>query len=182
MRLKEIYNLAVCAEYISNNPMIGINRLFKLAKVEPRKSINYKELPNLLIKIESFPIKIKLVFLLSLFTLLRPGEIVKLKRSWIRNDILVIPSEEMKNKKEFRIPLNPIIIKLLEIVKKNNKHKRSNYLFTGTKNNKHLCIQVFRIIPQEIVSTLLSDLAKANGDPSPFESTNGRSRIPAVIP
>lgn len=141
MRLKEIYNLAVCAEYISNNPMIGINKLFKLAKVEPRKSINYKELPNLLIKIESFPIKIKLVFLLSLFTLLRPGEIVKLKRSWIRNDILVIPSEEMKNKKEFRIPLNPIIIKLLEIVKKNNKHKRSNYLFTGTKNNKHLCSQ-----------------------------------------
>lgn len=96
----------------------------------------------MLIKIEPFSIKVKLIFLLSLFTLLRPGEIVKLKRSWIRNDVLVIPSEEMKNKKEFRIPLNPIIIiKLLEIIKKNNKHKRSNYLFTGTKNNKHLCSQ-----------------------------------------
>lgn len=141
MRLKEIYNLAVCAGYVSNNSMIGINKLFKPAKVKPRKSINYKELSSLLIKIEPFPIKVKLVFLLSLFTLLRPGEVVKLKWSWIRNDVLVIPSKEMKNRKEFRIPLNPIIIKLLEIIKKNNKHKRSSYLFTGTKSNKHLCSQ-----------------------------------------
>lgn len=61
--------------------MIGINKLFKPAKVKPRKSINYKELSSLLIKIEPFSIKVKLVFLLSLFTLLRPGEVVKLKWS-----------------------------------------------------------------------------------------------------
>ena len=52
-----------------------------------------------------------------------------------------------------------------------------NYSWGNNLNNSG-----FLIIPRAVVSTLLSDLAKANGDPSPFESTNGRSRIPAVIP
>lgn len=141
MRVREIFNLAVCAGYISHNPMLGLSKLFKAPKVTPRASVDWRRLAEILNKVALFPNQQKLIFLFSLSTLLRPGEVVKIKWSWIDEDKLIIPAEEMKKRREHRVPLSDLSLSLLKLIKESSKHKRSAYLFTGTKSNKHVCSQ-----------------------------------------
>lgn len=141
MRVREIFNLAVCAGYISHNPMLGLSKLFKAPKVTPRASVDWRNLSLVLDKVASFPNQQKLIFLLSLTTLLRPGEVVKLKWSWINEGKLTIPAEEMKKRREYRVPLSTVSLNLLEQIKTTSKHKRSAFLFSGLKSNRHVCSQ-----------------------------------------
>lgn len=139
MRTKEIFDLAVCAGYVHHNPINGLSRLFKPPKKKPRPSIPWQSLPEVLsVMEEKAPKRIKHIFLLSLYSMLRPGEVAKLRWDWIENNTLTIPAEEMKMRRVHRVPLTAFATDLLREIKSDTKHKRSVFIFPGQKSYNHV--------------------------------------------
>ena len=82
------------------------------------------------------------MFFFSLYSMLRPGEVVKLRWDWIKQDCLTIPAEHMKMKRLHRVPLTAYALSLLNEAKNTSKHKRSSYVFPGQKSSKHANSQI----------------------------------------
>lgn len=141
MRCREILDLAVCAGYIQHNPIERLNRIFAPPVVTPMPSIPWQELPVAMAVIAKAPRKMQLIFLWSLCSMLRPGETAKLKWDWIDGDILTIPAEEMKKKREHRVPLTKQLLYLLREAKLTSKHPRSGYIFPGVGGSKPMSSQ-----------------------------------------
>lgn len=97
MRTREILDLAVCAGYIQHNPIERVSRVFAPPVVTPMPAVDWRELPDLLSIMREAPERIRILFALNLLTMLRPGEAVKLRRSWIVGDVLTIPADEVNN-------------------------------------------------------------------------------------
>ena len=76
---------------------------------------------------------LSIIFLLSLYSMLRPGEVAKLRWDWIENNTLTIPAEEMKMRRVHRVPLTAFATDLLREIKSDTKHKRSVFIFPGQK-------------------------------------------------
>ncbi len=129
MRTREILDLAVCAGYIQFNPCARVSRVFKAPKVKPMPSMNWRELPKILEVILKHDLKIQTLFLFSLASMLRPGEVVKLQWSWISDKVLTIPAAEMKKRRIHRVPITPYMQHLLEVQKKLNGGRRTKYIF-----------------------------------------------------
>ena len=87
---------------------------------------------------EKAPKRIKHIFLLSLYSMLRPGEVAKLRWDWIENNTLTIPAEEMKMRRVHRVPLTAFATDLLREIKSDTKHKRSVFIFPGQKSCNHV--------------------------------------------
>ena len=105
MRTREILDLAVCAGYIHHNPCERLSRVFAAPVVTPMPAPEWHELPNIMQVMKSAPVRMRILFLFSTCSMLRPGENAKLKRSWIDGDILTIPAKEMKMGRMHRVPL-----------------------------------------------------------------------------
>lgn len=141
MRCREILDLAVCAGYIQHNPIERLNRIYAPPIVTPMPSIHWKDLPAAMNVMAKAPRKMQVIFLWSLCSMLRPGETAKLKWSWIESDILIIPSEEMKKKREHRVPLTDQLTYLLREAKTVSKHPKSSYIFPGVGGSKPMSSQ-----------------------------------------
>ena len=83
MRTREILDLAVCAGYIHHNPCERLSRVFAAPVVTPMPAPEWHELPNIMQVMKSAPVRMRILFLFSTCSMLRPGENAKLKRSWI---------------------------------------------------------------------------------------------------
>ena len=98
MRTREIMDLAVCAGYIQHNPIDRVSRVFAAPIVKPMPAPPWRELPLVMETMKDAPARMRVLFLFSLCSMLRPGENAKLRKSWIEADVLTIPAVEMKKR------------------------------------------------------------------------------------
>lgn len=142
MRTREIFDLAVCAGYIPHNPITGVSRLFRPPKTQPMASLPWQMLPEILqIVHRDAPRTMQLLFLFSLCTMLRPGEVAKIRWSWIDNNVITIPAEEMKKRRTHRVPLPPYSVQLLTEIKATCKFKNPVFVFPSRRANRHVSSQ-----------------------------------------
>ena len=141
MRLKEILDLAVCAGFIEHNPLARVSRVFAPPTVTPMPSIDWHELPHAMKIMSIAPARMRVLFLFSLCTLLRPGEVAKIEKSWIVDEAIHIPAEHMKKRRPFRIPLTGYMEELIKREQDLSPHPDSIYLFAGRSSDQHISKQ-----------------------------------------
>lgn len=131
--------------YIKSLQMQHLNEVFQSPKVTHLASVHPNEFKNVvqMLKRETNLSKnIFNIFLIASYTLLRPGEYIALQWSWIdfNNDIITIPSEAMKMKKEFRVPISTQLKRLLLSLK---DLQINDYVFPSPTKEDHLSIYNF---------------------------------------
>ena len=131
MRTREILDLAVCAGYIQHNPIERVSRVFAAPVVTPMPAIDWRNLHEAMTVMTEAPKRIQVIFLWSLCSMLRPGETAKLRWEWIVDDVLTIPSEEMKKRRPHRVPLTPLMRRLLDAARESSFYPRSTLIFPG---------------------------------------------------
>ena len=141
MRMREIMSLAVCAGYIEHNPISNVSKVFPPPVTKPMPSLNWRELPQIMHVIKKAQPRMQLIFLFSLASMLRPGEVAKLEKAWIKDDILVIPASQMKNRREHRVPITSIMRYVLEKEAQLSPHPRNRYVFAGRRSDSHISKQ-----------------------------------------
>lgn len=160
MRCREILDLAVCAGFISHNPIERLSRIYAAPIVTPMPSIDWRELPSAMTVIETSPRKMQILFLWSLCSMLRPGETAKLHWDWIENDVLQIPASEMKKGRIHRVPLTSQMLELLKEAKAISPHPRSAFVFPSRDGHKPMSSQT---LAKFLHSTSLSGQLVAHG-------------------
>lgn len=141
MRLREILDLAVFAGYISHNPVSKISKAFAPAVSTPMPSMDWRTLPAVMRIMKEAPPRLQNYFLFSLCSMLRPGEVAMLEKSWIDHDVITIPAESMKKRRRHRVPLSSLMKKLLEREKSFSPHPRNKFVFAGRKSSGHISKQ-----------------------------------------
>lgn len=112
----EILNLCVFSGYLEFNPCTNILKTFKRnVKVENRASIHYSDLYKLEPLIKSMSFMQQHFFIFSLASLLRPIENATLKWQYIdfKKELIIIPADVMKMRKDHRVPIVPLIHDIL---------------------------------------------------------------------
>ena len=61
-----------------------------------------------------------------------------LEKAWIDEDIITIPAESMKKRRQHRVPLSSLMKKLLDREKQFSPHPRNKFVFAGRKSNGHI--------------------------------------------
>lgn len=133
MRTREVMDLAVCAGYITHNPIERVSKVFAPPVVKPMPAVPWSDLPNVMAEVKQARYRTQLLFVWTCMSLLRPGEAVKIKWQWIENDVLTIPADEMKKRREHRIPLLPEMLLVLAEAKKSLPSPSIGFHFSGQK-------------------------------------------------
>lgn len=141
MRLREIMELAVCAGYIEANPLNRVSRVFAPARSTAMPSVDWRDLPVVMRVIKDAPIRMQNYFLFSLCSMLRPGEVAKLEKSWIVGDLIHIPASEMKKGRPHRVPITSLMKELLKRERSLSPHPKNKYVFAGRTSNGHISKQ-----------------------------------------
>lgn len=141
MRLREMMELAVCAGYIDANPLHRVSRVFAPARSTAMPSVDWRDLPTVMKVIKDAPIRMQNYFLFSLCSMLRPGEVAKLEKGWIINDVIHIPACEMKKGKSHRVPITSLMKELLKRERMLSPHPKNKYVFAGRASNGHISKQ-----------------------------------------
>lgn len=136
MRLNEILDLAVCAGLITANPCRRLTKVFAQHTPVHRPYIPAERLGELFCLLQGKELWFHCYVLLAVYTMLRPGELSAIKRSWIDGDILTIPAEHMKKRREHRVPLCPEVLQLIALLHKESKHRRSHHLLPFGRGGK----------------------------------------------
>lgn len=160
MLANQVLELAVCAGYIPHNASRKVSKVFAPPVVTPRPAIRWQTLTEAMAVIKGVARSEQLLFLWSLCTLLRPGENVCIRKSWIKDDVIDMPAKVMKNRKPFRVIVLPLMRVLLGEIKAVSSHPRADYIFTGRKSGKHLNSQALAKCMRE---TLLADRLVPHG-------------------
>lgn len=141
MRTREILDLAVCAGYIAHNPCARVSRVFAAPVVTPMPAPPWAELPDVMRVMKAAPARMRVLFLFSLCSMLRPGEVAKLRKSWIADNVLTIPAEEMKKGRLHRVPLTDFMQRLLAAERALSPPPRSDFIFSSRSAGKHVSPQ-----------------------------------------
>lgn len=141
MRLREMLDLAVFAGYITRNPISKISKAFAPAVTTPMPSLDWRMLPAVMRVMKDASPRMQNYFLFSVCSMLRPGEVAMLEKSWLDTDVITIPAESMKKRRQHRVPLSSLMKKLLEREKQFSPHPRNKYVFAGRKSNGHISKQ-----------------------------------------
>lgn len=141
MRLREILDLCVYSGYIEHNPLINVSKVFAPATVRSMPATDWRDLINVMKVVSTAPLRLQNYFIFSLCTMLRPGEVSKLEKSWITEDAIVIPAHHMKKKREHRVPLTNLMRRLIRIELSLSPHPRNKYLFAGRAASSHISKQ-----------------------------------------
>lgn len=136
MRLNEILDLAVCAGLITSNPCRRLSKVFAQHTPHHRPYIPADELGRLFEPLKECQVWFHCYVLLAVYTLLRPGELSALRREWIDRDVLTIPPEYMKKRRQHRVPLCPEVLQLISVLRTQSRHKRSPYLLPFGRGGK----------------------------------------------
>lgn len=141
MRTREIMDLAVCAGYIQHNPIDRVSRVFAAPIVKPMPAPPWRELPLVMETMKDAPARMRVLFLFSLCSMLRPGENAKLRKSWIEADVLTIPAVEMKKGRAHRVPITAFMQTLINAEQRLSPHPRSDFIFAAKQTGKHVSAQ-----------------------------------------
>lgn len=141
MRLREIMDIAVCAGYLDHNPINRVSKIFAPPVTKPMPSVDWKDLDRVMFVFLKANKRLQNYFLFSLCSMLRPGELASLEKSWIQEDTIIIPSSKMKKGREHRVPLTPFMQQLLEREKLFSPHPRNRFVFAGRKPDRHISKQ-----------------------------------------
>ena len=141
MRLREMLDLAVCAGYIQHNPVDRLSRVFAPPITTPMPAVAWQELPNIMQIMRSAPKSVRLLFLWSLCSMLRPVENASLRKTWILDDVLTLPAEAMKKRRPHRLPLTRFMKALLAEIQESSRHPRSDFIFPGRLSGTHISSQ-----------------------------------------
>ena len=141
MRLREILDLAVCAGYIEHNPLARVSKVFAPPHVKPMPSVDWRELPTVMAVMKEAPERMRVLFLFSLCSMLRPAENASLEKSWVTEDAIHIPAEHMKKRRPFRVPLTSFMKELIAREQALSPRPRSGHVFAGKSTGKHLSSQ-----------------------------------------
>ena len=160
LRTREILDLAVCAGYIPHNPINRVSKVFAPPKVTSMASIPWQELPELFSVAKAAPIRIQVLLFWSCLSLLRPHEAVKIRSDWIDGQTLIIPSTEMKRKREHRVPLNDISLATLQLARSLSPHPKSPFIWSGRAKGTHTSKQT---LAKFLHSTCLKNRLVAHG-------------------
>lgn len=160
MRTREIMDLAVCAGYILHNPVDRVSRVFASPIVKSMPSVPWQELPSVMATMAEAPIRMRVLFLFSLCSMLRPGEVAKLRKDWIDDNTLTIPASEMKKGRSHRVPLTSFMLQLIAVEQSHSPHPRSSCVFSGRKSGSHVSSQA---LAKHLHSTDLSGKLVAHG-------------------
>lgn len=143
MRLREILDLAVCAGYIEHNPLARVSKVFAPPQVKPMPAVDWRELPAVMEVMKDAPERMRVLFLFSLCSMLRPGENASLEKSWITEDAIHIPGAHMKKRRPFRVPLTSFMKDLIAREQALSPRPRSGHVFAGKSTGKHVSSQAF---------------------------------------
>jgi integrase len=130
MKLTAFCRWAVVNQLISLSPAGNLrsSEILKRQPVKHREAITKDELPSFLISLDSYSGDVVVALGLELLThtAMRPGEVRGLRWNDIdfENCIISIPSERMKMRRPFRIPLSKQVIKILEKLKQLNSNNQ----------------------------------------------------------
>lgn len=160
MRTREILDLAVCAGYIQHNPIDRVSRVFAAPIVKPMPAPPWRELPLVMETMKDAPARMRVLFLFSLCSMLRPGENAKLRKSWIEADVLTIPAVEMKKGRAHRVPITAFMQTLINAEQRLSPHPRSDFIFAAKQAGKHVSAQA---LAKHLHSTDLSGKLVAHG-------------------
>lgn len=141
MRTREILDLCVFAGYIDHNPLAKVSRVFAPAKVKPMPAVDWRDLPSVMRIIKDAPERIQILFLFSLCSMLRPGEVAKLEKDWIQDGVINIPSSEMKKGRPHRVPITTLMQELIDREHRLSPHPRNKYVFSGRGSSSHVSKQ-----------------------------------------
>ena len=160
MRLREILDLAVCAGYIEHNPLARVSKVFAPPQVKPMPSVDWRELPTVMAVMKEAPERMRVLFLFSLCSMLRPGENASLEKSWITEDAIHIPAEHMKKRRPFRVPLTGFMRELLEREAALSPHPRRAFVFAARVTGRRISAQA---LAKHLHSTELKGRLVAHG-------------------
>lgn len=160
MRLREILDLSVCAGYIEHNPLARVSKVFAPPQVKPMPSVDWRELPTVMAVMKEAPERMRVLFLFSLCSMLRPGENASLEKSWITEDAIHIPAEHMKKRRPFRLPLTGFMRELLEREAALSPHPRCAFVFAARVTGRHISAQA---LAKHLHSTELKGRLVAHG-------------------
>lgn len=178
MRTREVLDLAVCAGYITHNPIERVSRVFAPPVVKPMPSVHWKELPKVMAVMAQAPRRTQVLFLFQLATMLRPGEAASIRKDWIEDGTLTIPASSMKKGREHRVPLSPFVLRLLEEEQRLSPHPRSAFVFSGRKAGTHVNTQA---LAKHLHGTELKGKLVAHGLRSIARSWAADSSVPFEV-
>ena len=141
MRTREVLDLAVCAGYIQHNPCDRVSRVFAAPIVKPMPAVHWRELPAVMQTMKDATPRTQLLFAWACLSLLRPIETVKVRWDWIEDDVLTIPSSEMKKGRLHRLPLLPEMLAIFQEAKKLSPHPKSALIWSGRTIGSHMSAQ-----------------------------------------
>lgn len=135
MRGREIMDLAVCAGFINHNPIQKVSKVFPAPKTKEMPAVCWRSMDYVMKCMLDANRDVKLLFLWSCLSALRPGENAKLEWGWIDDDVLTIPASEMKKGREHKVPLTWQMKKVLKMCFVDGRKK---YVFDGRKAGTHV--------------------------------------------
>lgn len=178
MRLREVLDLAVCAGYIEHNPLARVSKVFAPPQVKPMPSVDWRELPTVMAVMKEAPERMRVLFLFSLCSMLRPGENASLEKSWITEDAIHIPAEHMKKRRPFRLPLTGFMRELLEREAALSPHPRCAFVFAARVTGRHISAQA---LAKHLHSTELKGRLVAHGLRSIARSWLADAQVPYEV-
>lgn len=113
----QILNLAYNCGHIQNNPCMSLKAVFKRGTVSHMPSLDAGCLPEffrLLLANQSATAPAKLLLIWSVCSLLRPSENCAMRWGWIEGDTMTIPAAFTKMRRPFRVPITPVMRRILE--------------------------------------------------------------------
>ena len=115
--INQVLGWCVNGGMIPSNPCAQVGNFFlKKTKSQHRPTIPASELPQLLTVIHQavrLSMQGKLFVYWSICSLLRPGENAAMRWDWIEGDVLTVPAEVTKMRREHRVPLTPFMLEIL---------------------------------------------------------------------
>lgn len=141
MRFKEMMRIATKFGLLKFNPFVELTFKDFVPKYIPKRRpyIPAEKLSDLFneLNVKNSPNWLRYFLLFCIYALLRPKEASRIKHSFIKNGILTIPFDEMKEGREHRLPICPEVMKLLELVKIEQKLKVLKYNARLKKDEPH---------------------------------------------
>lgn len=140
-RINQVLSFAVLNEYVEHNVASDLSKLIPSSQQRNLPALKPEELEDLLKAAHwsRMTFQTRCLFEWQLHTITRPGEAAQTEWSEIdfAQSLWVIPSSKMKAKREHTIPLTPVTLKILEMMKPLSSHRR--YVFPSAKvPNSHM--------------------------------------------
>lgn len=137
--IKLALDFAVSRGMIDVNPALSVTpNAFKKPVTQHMRALSPDKLPYLIQQIEKAKltdrITLQTYFLIyfQLITMSRSTEAASARWDNIKDDVWIIPSKNMKARREHRVPLPPMLLNILDFLKQINT---GDYVFTGKRGH-----------------------------------------------